>query len=162
MRLKLNETAYKKLLAQAEEAKEQGMVKLANGIYEAIGPMAADENQEYSYTQLKDDIHLDMWKMASRFMIYYDLNSVDAEKVNQTILRFAEAMTSDLEKTLKVESILKGPLEPKVFGEKWYIDSVMETKICKTYGFTEELYSLNAKIHFIDGARQTRHNKGKK
>jgi hypothetical protein len=117
MRLKLNETAYKKLLAQAEEAKEQGMTKLANGILEAIGPLSADEVQEYSYAQLKDDVHKDMWKIASRFMVYYDLNSVDAEKVNQTILRFAEWMSSDLEKVLKVESVLKSPLEPPVPGE---------------------------------------------
>jgi hypothetical protein len=117
MTLKLNETIYNKLLAQAEEAKEQGMTKLAESILEAIGSFPADEVQEYSYTQLNDDIHRDMWKIASRLMVYYDVTSADAEKVDQAIVSWASKVVTDLEVALSVDSVVKGPLEPPVPGE---------------------------------------------
>lgn len=117
MTLKLNATIYNKLLAQAEEAKEQGMVKLAEGILEAIGSFPADEAQEYSYNQLSDDIHRDMWKIASRLMVYYDVTSADVTKVDQTIVSWASRVVADLESTLGVDSVIKGPLEPPVPGE---------------------------------------------
>lgn len=114
---KLNTVIYNKLLAQAEEAKEQGMIKLANSILETIGALSTDEPQEYSYTQLTNDIHSDMWKAASRLMIYYAVDSVDAEKINQSIVVWAGRMVSDLENTLGVDAVVKGPLEPLVPGE---------------------------------------------
>lgn len=117
MTLKLNTTIYNKLLAQAEEAKEQGMVKLADGILEAIGSFPADEAQEYTYVQLNDDIHRDMWKIASKLMVYYDVTSADAEKIDRTIISWAAQVVSDLERTLGVDSVVKGPLEPPVPGE---------------------------------------------
>ena len=117
MTLKLNVTIYNKLLAQAEEAKEQGMIKLADGILEAIGSFPAEEIQEYTYTQLNDDIHRDMWKIASKLMVYYDVTSADAEKVDQTIVSWASKLVFDLETTLGVDSVVKGPLEPPVPGE---------------------------------------------
>lgn len=117
MRTKLNKTIYSKLLLIAEEAKERGMTKLASGICEAIGSCPADEVEQYSYAELQNDIHKDIWKIASRLMVYYDLESVNAEKLDQTIIAWAAKMTDDLEVTLDVDTVVKGPNEPKVPGE---------------------------------------------
>ncbi len=113
---KLNETIYRKLYAQAEEAKAKGMTKLASDIFEAIGPYSNEEKSEYSYAQLQEDIHRDLWKVATRLLHYYDLKSVDAEKLDEEIIRWASNLTDDLEHTLKIDSVV-GPLEPKLPGE---------------------------------------------
>lgn len=114
---KINSVIYNKLFAQAEEAKSQGLTALASGILEAIGPYPNEENSNYSYAQLQEDIHRDIWKMATRLMHYYDVQSLDAEKLDQEILVLASKIVDDLEGTLGVDSIVLGPLEPKVFGE---------------------------------------------
>lgn len=116
--MKLNKTIYNKLFAQAEEAKHQGLVKLAEGILEAIGPYPTDDSQTYTYGQLQDDIHKDMWKMASRLMVFYDVNSCDAEKIDKVLSICASNAISEMENVLGVEDIVAGPLEPKVFGEE--------------------------------------------
>ena len=51
---KLNSTIYNKLLLQAEEAKDLEMKKLASGILEAIGSFSSDEQEEFSYEDLKE------------------------------------------------------------------------------------------------------------
>lgn len=114
---KLNDVIYKKLLLQAEEAKEQGMAKLANSIFEAIGSHPNDVETEYSCGELRDDINKDLWKMATRLMYYYDVESADAEKINTAIVSIASKLMNDLEIVLNVDDVIIGPLEPKLFGE---------------------------------------------
>jgi hypothetical protein len=115
--MKINPVVYKKLLAQAEEAKSQGFTKLADGIINAIGSYPNDEKEEYSYNQLQDDIHRDLWKIATRLMYYYDMQSLDALKLDQTLVTWASAMLDDLEVTLNVDNVVAGVTEPKTPGE---------------------------------------------
>lgn len=114
---KLNSTIYNKLLLQAEEAKEQEMKKLSSGILEAIGSFASDENEEYAYEELQNDIYKELWKISAKFIKYYDLKSLDAAKLDKTLTSVAEKLTSEIEKTLEVDEVLSGPFEPKVMGE---------------------------------------------
>ena len=113
---KVNEVIYNKLLAQAEEAKETGLTKLANNIFEAIGAYPEDESAEYSHEELEADISKDLWKAATNFISYYGINSVDVEKLNVVLESFAEKLVEDLKETLDVKNDF-GPNEPKVFGE---------------------------------------------
>jgi hypothetical protein len=113
---KLNIIMYRKLLAQAEEAKEQGLIKLGDNIIDIIGPEPTDDREEYSYGQLQNDIHKDLWKLATRLMIYYDLNSADISEIDKTIMSWASKITDDLEKTLSVDASF-GPLESLLPGE---------------------------------------------
>jgi hypothetical protein len=115
--MKINPVIYKKLLAQAEEAKTQGLVVLADGILSAIGSYPNDEKEEYTYIQMKEDIHRDMWKMATRLMYYYDVKTADATKLNQELTIWASEMIDSLEGVLNVSEVVKGPLEPKLPGE---------------------------------------------
>lgn len=115
--MKINPVIYKKLLAQAEEAKEQGFAKLADGVLNAIGSFPNDENEEYSYNQLQDDIHRDLWKVATRLVRYYDMQSIDILKLEPVLATWASEMLCDLEESLGVDEVLTGPSEPKVPGQ---------------------------------------------
>jgi|HubBroStandDraft_5_1064220.scaffolds.fasta_scaffold1223024_2 hypothetical protein len=115
--MKINPTIYRKLLAQAEEAKSQGLLVLAEGILSAIGPYPDEEKQEYTYSQMKNDIHSDMWKMATRLMYYYDIKSADAAKLDENLMIWCSEMLDNLESALDVSTVVKGPLEPKLPGE---------------------------------------------
>lgn len=115
--MKLNATMYNKLLIQAQEAKEQGLTKLASGVLEAIGPHPRDEDLSYSYNELEQDIYNDLWKSAVKMMAYYDLNSAQIEKLGQTIAFCTDTIVDELGRTLEVQDIVKGPFEPNIPGE---------------------------------------------
>jgi hypothetical protein len=113
----LNSIIYHKLLLQAEEAREQGLVKLADSIVEAVGKEPVHDLSEYSYSQMQEDMHRGLWKLATHVLHYYNLESVDAEKLDQNIIVWALKIVDDLEKNLNVDSVVKGPLESDVPGE---------------------------------------------
>ena len=115
--LKLNDVLYKKLLLQAEEAKEQNNKKLADAIFHTIGSMSEDEEVEYSYSDLNSDIYNGLWKLSGYLMKYYDLDSIDAEKINSIIEPLSKQFIEILESELDINSSTIGPLEPKTPGE---------------------------------------------
>lgn len=114
---KLNEIIYNKLLLQATEAKEQEMIKLANGILGSIGPMPEDENIEYSYQSLNEDTYEGLWKLAINVIKYYDTTSADAEKLNEVIELTASKFIENLKESLNIKHMIFSSLEPKVPGE---------------------------------------------
>ena len=114
---KLNQTIHRKLVAQAQEAKGRGLTKMASDILEAVGPEVMAEPEEYSYVQMKEDIKSDLWKSATRLIGHYNINSVDAEKVQKAIEVLASEVVNELEETLNVDSADRGSLDPRVPGE---------------------------------------------
>lgn len=115
--MKLNSVVYHKLLAQAEEARERRLIKLAERIEHVIGDEPTQETEEYAYAQLKEDIHQDLWKAAARLVAHYDLQSVDAEKVDQAVVRLAEKVFAELDDALGTNGVVVGAMEPRVPGE---------------------------------------------
>ena len=113
---KFNKIIYNKLLLQAQEAKYQGLNTLASGIFNAIGAYPEEENIKYSYEELNEDVYKGLWKIAGNVIQYYDINRVDAEKVNNLIESFASQFIEELEGNIDIKSNI-GPLEPKVPGE---------------------------------------------
>lgn len=103
---------HDKLLFQAEEAKDLGLLKLASVINNSI-----PENfpEQYSYSELKEDIHEELWKIATKLITYYNLNNVDALNLDKTLVLHANNILNDLESVLEVDII--SPYEPKVPGE---------------------------------------------
>ncbi len=114
---KLNSVIYNKLLAQAEEAKDQGHTKLANSIHVCIGAYPENEVTEYEYSQLEEDLKMEMWKAAANVINYYGVESVDAEKMDEALTACANKMLTELEQVLGIENKF-GPFEPKVLGQK--------------------------------------------
>lgn len=115
---KLNVVVYNKLFLQAEEAKEQDLVKLASGIFNAIGPTPEEEAVgNYDFNQLREDVYQGMWRLATDVIKYHDLESVDAEKVHDKLESLAQQFVEELEESLGVDNGTVGPLEPKLPGE---------------------------------------------
>lgn len=113
---KLNLTLHNKLILQAEEAKIQGFEKLAERVLDAVNNTTEDI-KEYSYSEFKEDINHDLWKLATRFLSFYDLKSVDVSKIDNIITILASNVIDELENVLEVNSIVKGAFEPKLPGE---------------------------------------------
>lgn len=114
---KLNSVIYHKLLLQAEEAKEQGLEKLASGILNTLGPLPEDEVVQYNYEQLEDDVYQGMWRLAACVIKYHDLKSADAAKVHEVLDSLASKLIKEVEQSLSVDNTRVGPLEDKVPGE---------------------------------------------
>ncbi len=114
---KLDPIIYNKLLLQAEEARDQGMVKLADAITEAIGSMSNNKQEGQTYSSLQEDIHRDLWKIATKLIGFYGLDSVDALKVDTAVASWMTKTIDEIENTLEVGEVVKGPLEPKLPGE---------------------------------------------
>ena len=83
---KIGTVLYNKLLLQAQEAQDQGLTVLSEGILEAIGPQPDDSKDASTHVQLKEEIHRDLWKIASKLFVFYDLASVDALTVDRDII----------------------------------------------------------------------------
>lgn len=115
--IKLNSVIYNKLLLQAQEAKQQGMNKIASGILEAIGPYSQDEIETYAIGKLNEDIHRGLWKLATCVLKYHDVTSVNVEKIDEIIESFAEKLVDEIEISLEINGSRIGPLEPKLPGE---------------------------------------------
>ncbi|HEY5268407.1 MAG TPA: hypothetical protein VII94_04710 [Candidatus Saccharimonadales bacterium] len=114
---KFNAIVYDKLFLQAEEAKEQGMVKLAAGLLNTLGSFPEDENVIYNIENLQEDVYKQLWNVAASVIKYHDLNSVDAEKVHNTLEVFASKIIAEVEQSLGVDNSQIGPLESNVPGE---------------------------------------------
>ena len=115
---KLNTTIYRKLLACAQEAEDQGLIKLASNIKEAIGVEAAEKPEPYSYVEMENDIHRELWKAATHLVRYWNLNRVDVQKLDNSILIWASELIDEVEHSLGVSSAPVGPLDPKVPGQE--------------------------------------------
>lgn len=111
----LNEVLKNKLFLQAEEAHEQGMTKLGQAIISAVDDLSVDE--KYSYSQMNDEIHSDLWKVAARLMKYYNLHSVDAEQIDKVVLSWSNKLVEDLELSLGVDDVVGGTTDIELPGE---------------------------------------------
>jgi transposase len=109
----MNKLLYDKLLLQAEEAKEQGMIKLAEAILQTIH----QDDEDLSYKELNNNIYNDLWKVASKIINYYDANNIDIIKVDNIINIIAYKFIDEVEVVLEKDKTIKGPFEPKVLGE---------------------------------------------
>jgi len=116
--MKLNPIIFKKLALQADEAKDRGLNKLADNINIAIQDDSTQPLNTYAYVDLQEHVCQDLWKIATKLIAYYNLESVDAEKIEKIIRYASEKLMDELEINLGVDNILVGPLEPKLFGEE--------------------------------------------
>jgi biopolymer transport protein ExbB/TolQ len=121
----LKNSVYNKIKLQADEAKEQGMNKLAKAVESAIDekrnltPFTNKKEQaQYSFQEMSENVHKDLWKIAATLVAYYDVENVDISKIDKTLVSWAEKLVDDLEKTLQITDTIKGPFEPKLPGEK--------------------------------------------
>ena len=111
---KISSIIKDRLILQAEEAKELGFDKLAERIIESVDVDSSNE----SYMELKENICKNIWKSAALMLDYYDINDVDASQLNKVIANITNKAIDELEISLNVDNIIKGPNELKLPGEK--------------------------------------------
>ena len=114
---KLNSIVYHKLLLQAEEAKDQKMIKLASAILNTLGPLPEDERCTYNFQELQEDVYQGLWKLAACVIKYHDSQSVDASKVHEVLESLASKLIDEVETSLNIDNTQVGPLEEKTPGE---------------------------------------------
>lgn len=116
--IKLNNKIYYKMQLQVEEAKEQGMTKLAESVEYAIDNLHSTYYKtQFSSEEMNQNVHKNLWKIATTLVAFHNIESVNIEKIDEVLISWAEKIINDLEKTLQVSDIIKGPLEPKLPGE---------------------------------------------
>ena len=144
--IKLNNIIYNKLQLQIEEAKDQGLFSLAEAVTEAIGDESREKQITYSSEQINEDIHKDLWKIAAKIIMYHDLNGVNIEGIDQTLISWADKILNDLETTLNVSNKV-GPLEPKLPGETSFVTEAFgldtEEIICVICGHFKENHCMD-------------------
>lgn len=113
---KFNEVIRGKLVLQAEEAKDQKFIKLAEALESTLNAEPTSDSVEYSADELRDDVYKDLWAAAASVIKYYDVQSVDVVKVSQALEDITDIIIENVAESISVESTL-GPLEPKVAGE---------------------------------------------
>lgn len=113
---KFNSVVYNKLVLQAEEAKDQGLTKLAEGISSTLTEDPEDSPSTYSDEQLHDDVYKSLWAAASSVIKYYNVESVDAGKINDVLEDIVSIVVANVKNSIDVDSDI-GPLEPKLPGE---------------------------------------------
>ncbi len=113
---KFNEVIHGKLTLQAEEAKAQNFIKLAEALELTLNKNIDSDSTEYGRDELRDDVYNDLWAAASNVIKYYDVHSVDAVKVSQVLEDITNIIIENVAESINVEPSL-GPLEPKVPGE---------------------------------------------
>lgn len=113
---KFNEVIKNKLILQAEEARDQKFVKLAEALESTLNETSDLDSTEYSHEEMYANIYKDLWVAAANVIKYYDVESVDAVKVSQVLEEMTNIIVKNVANAIDVDNTL-GPLEPKVPGE---------------------------------------------
>lgn len=118
---KLSSETYKRLVAQAEEAKELQLDELAERVLASVGATPREEEGmepfTFSYAELRESVHQSLWKVAVEVIAYHDVGKADIQRIGQTIDELTETVLIAVEESLSASNTV-GPNEPKLFGEK--------------------------------------------
>jgi hypothetical protein len=113
---KLNKEIYNKLLLEVAEAKDQGLVKLANGVAQSLPSEVRNEGEVVSEDKLETEVYNYFWNIAMSVVDYHDLKQLDTLQLNSHIEKMASQTINDLRKILQVQEVV-GPNEPGLPGE---------------------------------------------
>lgn len=115
---KLSSITYKRLLAQAEEAKDLKLDKLADSILNALGPVPRDEEEafEFSYAELRDNVRRSLWKIAIDIVAYHDCQKSDVQKIEAAVNELTDEVLATVQTSLSTSNKI-GPHETKVPGQ---------------------------------------------
>lgn len=115
---KLSSVTYKRLLAQAEEAKELKLEKLAGNVLSSIGSIPRDEDEDFtfSYADLRNNVQKSLWKIAIDIVAYHDFAKSDIQKIEAAIENLTDEVLAGVEGSLNATDKI-GPSEPRLPGQ---------------------------------------------
>lgn len=113
---KLGEIVVKRLEAQSDEAKELGMLKLA----QSIDGIVINNNYQldlsnFSEEKLQDEIYNAMWRTAATLISFHDVQNPDAIEIEKVANYLTKYILAEMRTSLQVKPI--GPYEPSLPGE---------------------------------------------
>lgn len=114
----INQTIYSKLILQADEARDQGLEKLANGVLSAMPPSPREPKEKITYSseELEENIYQKLWKIAMDVITYHDVQSVDIQKIDNIVSDLSTQILQEVQASISVDNTI-GPLEPELLGE---------------------------------------------
>lgn len=112
--MKINEVLANKIQLQIDEAKDHDFTKLAKTVEVALTDSSA---QPKSLESLKQAMYEGIWKCALDVLGYHDLESIDIQKMDETITVLADKTLSELERAIDKENAI-GPNEEPLIGQK--------------------------------------------
>lgn len=114
----ITETLHKRLVAQSEEAKIQGLTKTASHIDEKIATTKVRKNESiyvYSNEDFQKDVESALWDAVLRVADFHN-TTFDANEVQNIIDKYSQELVSDLRVLANVEHGV-GAFEPTIPGE---------------------------------------------
>lgn len=126
----INAQLLKRLNLQANEAKQQGKVELASHINTQLVKCASkviNENSDFSYSNVEfnHDVKEKLWDVLLTCASFYDLKSINTEKMDQVIEKFANEFVNEIRIANNVESVI-GKFEEKLLGQEDLIKDIVE------------------------------------
>lgn len=115
----ITENFLKRLNAQTQEAKIQGLSKIASQLDTVIKDCPTRKNDEsytYSYTDFKNDVENLLWKIAIRSADFYG-GTIDAVQVDDTISKVAALVIDSMRHITSSNDKVIGANEPNIPGE---------------------------------------------
>lgn len=103
-----------KLKLQAMEAQHQGLTKLAYVIDNSVNSLPETLTDREA---MEDSIHQDLWKIAAKLVDFHDIQNVNVDDLNRSLMIWAEKLTDDLENVLGVDENIKSNCEDQLPGE---------------------------------------------
>ena len=123
----IDKNLWNRLCAQAQEAKEQGLTKIATNLENQLTEIGnngkiRDEKTKFSYSNesFEHDVHQALWSIAIRAADFYQ-KSFDSKKIQTIIEKTATDLISDLRIEISPDGV--GANEPSIPGEE--IDKVV-------------------------------------
>lgn len=102
----MNKVAYNKLLLEADEAEYHGFDKLAYNIKKCLSESNINENSKVnSQDKLLEKVQEHLWKSAMTIIDFYDAESVDSLKINNSIKYLSEKIVDELKSVANLEDI---------------------------------------------------------
>ena len=103
---KLNKNCYVRLKAQADEAKELGLNKLANCINHCLKEGPRVEDNYITEEELNTEMYNYLWDITASVIDYYDLEKVDATNLDLVMKDITKLAFTKIKDALKVNNVV--------------------------------------------------------
>lgn len=115
---KISQQLRDRMILQAQEAKEQGLTKLAEAAFVGVMmPGFGNETNSFNYDELTEVVQHSLWRAATQVAVYHDVFNVDIQKLEPIIKDAADRLIAEIKASYGVKEQF-GPFEEKVLGQK--------------------------------------------
>ncbi len=97
----IKESLLLRLAAQAAEADQQGLTKVASSLTDQVEELAAqvrDDESQYHYASeaFQKEINNHLWSVIIRIADFHDINYLDASKVQEVVDKVSDSLVRSI------------------------------------------------------------------